>query len=334
MSNSLSSKSAQSRRKLDEQIRFDGRAIVITGAGRGMGREHALLLASRGASVVVADNGSAVDGASPSESPAQSVVEEIVAAGGIAVACTADLSKEEGSEAAVQASLDAFGRIDGLLHNASNSPDAFPPDQVATDQLELVQRINVLAAFWLTRAAWGHMREKKFGRIVYVSSHSIYGTLGLAPYSSAKSAFIGLTRSYALEGRSDNILCNMLLPSAYTRMLEKLPPSAYRDWTVDTLKPSKVSPGAAFLVSEACPYSGEMFSIGGGRIARVQICETEGVVGLDESIEGAKDAFEIVMGQHERMYPRDMQERFAPVVKALGFQQGLSGATYDFRDAS
>lgn len=314
-----------------DQVRFDGRAILVTGAGRGMGREHALLLASRGASVVVSDNGSAVDGTATDESPAQQVVDEILAGGGAAVACTADVSTEEGSEIAVKTSLDVFGRIDGLLHNASMVPQSCPPDEVSTQQLELVHSVNVLAGFWMTRAAWNSMREQHFGRIVYVGSHAIYGTAGLAQYSSAKTAYIGLMRSYALEGKADNILCNMVLPTAYTRMLELMAPSPYRDWVRDTLQPSKVSPGAAYLMSEACEYTGEMFSLGGGRVARVQLSETEGVVGADDTIEDAQKAFQIVMEQNEKIFPRSAQERFAPIARALGFPHELPAEAYDFR---
>lgn len=316
------------------EIRFDGKAILVTGAGRGMGRDHALLLAARGASVVVADNGSAMDGSDATTGPAEAVVAEIRSAGGVAVSCTADLSAEEGSSAAVQTSLDAFGRIDGLLHNASTSPNLYSPDQVPTDQLDLVQRINVSAGFWLTRAAWPHMKDQGFGRIVYIASHSIYGVRGAAPYASAKSAFIGLSRAYALEGVEDDILCNVVLPSAYTRMTERMPPSDYRTWVSNTLAPARVSPGVAYLLSAECGQTGEMFSIGGGRVARVQLAETEGVTGLGDSIEEWRDAFDVVMTQQKRIFPKDQQERFEVVAKSLGFTGELPADAYAVKDVS
>lgn len=316
----------------DPEVRFDGRAVVVTGAGRGMGREHARLLAARGAAVVVADNGSAMDGSEASAGPAESVVAEIRSAGGVAEPCTADLSTEDGSEAAVQTSLDAFGRIDGLLHNASTSPNLYSPDEVATGQLELTQRVNVLAGFWMARAAWPHMKRQGFGRIVYIASHSIYGVRGAAPYASAKSAFIGLARAYAIEGADVGILCNVVLPSAYTRMTERMPPSEYRSWVSRTLTPAKVAPGVAFLLSDECDYNGEMFSIGGGRIARVQLAETEGVVTAGDSIEEMRGAFQVVMAQDQRIFPKDQQERFGLVVDALGFEGELPTDAYAVKD--
>ncbi|WP_166874450.1 SDR family NAD(P)-dependent oxidoreductase [Salinibacterium sp. ZJ450] len=318
----------------DPEIRFDGKAIVVTGAGRGMGRDHALLLAARGASVIVADNGSAMDGSDASAGPAETVVAEITSSGGVAVSCTADLSTEEGSAAAVQASLDSFGRIDGLLHNASTSPNLYSPDQVPTDQLDLVQRVNVHAGFWMTRAAWPHMKEQGFGRIVYIASHSIYGVRGAAPYASAKSAYIGLARGYALEGAEHDILCNVVLPSAYTRMTERMPTSDYRTWVSNTLAPARVSPGVAYLLSAESHQNGEMFSIGGGRVARVQLAETEGVTGLGDSIEEWRDAFDVVMAQDKRIFPKDQQERFGIVAKALGFTGEIPADAYAVKDVS
>lgn len=311
-----------------DEIRFDGKAVVVTGAGRGMGRDHALLLASRGAHVIVADNGSAMDGSAAGAGPAESVVAEIKDAGGTAVPCTADLSTEEGSAAAVQASIDAFGRIDGILHNASTSPNLFSPDQVPTDQLDLVMRINAYAGFWLTRAAWPHMKEQGGGRVVYVASHSIYGVAGAAPYASAKSAYIGMARSFAPEGAPLNILCNVIMPTARTRMTERMPASDYADWLWETMDPAKVSLGAAYLLSDECQIHGEMFSVGGGRIARIRLAETPGAMGAGESIEEMRDAFATVMAQDDHIFPKDQQERVSIVHPKMGFSGTLSDDAY------
>ncbi len=317
-----------------DEIRFTGRAILVTGAGRGMGRDHALLLASRGAQVVVADNGSAMDGSNPGEGPAQSVVAEIKAAGGEATAYTGDLSTEAGAEGAVQASIDAFGRIDGIVHNASTSPNLYSPDKVPTDQLDLVLRVNIYAAFWMTRAAWPHMKRQGFGRIVYIASHSIYGVQGSAPYASAKSATFGYARAFAIEGAPLNIHCNVVAPSAYTRMTERMPPSTYKDWVMKTLDPAKVAPGVAYLLSEECGLNGETFSIGGGRIARIRIAETMGSLGAGDSVEDAREAFRAVMAQEQHFYPWDQQERFGPVTKQLGFDEDLPADAYAVKDVS
>lgn len=151
-------------------IRFDGRAVLVTGGCRGLGRTHALLLASKGAKVVVADHGVAMDGESPDRGPAHAVVVEIEAAGGVAVACTADLATEAGAMQAVQTSLDAFGRIDGIVHNASTVPDLTPADRLSTHDIDLVMRVNAYAGMWLARAAWPHMVARKLGRILYTTS--------------------------------------------------------------------------------------------------------------------------------------------------------------------
>ncbi len=317
-----------------DEIRFDGKAIVVTGAGRGMGRDHALLLASRGARVVVADNGSAMDGSASGAGPAESVVAEITDAGGTAVPCTADLSTEEGSAAAVQAAIDAFGRVDCILHNASTSPNLHSPDQVPTDQLDLVMRINAYAGFWLTRAAWPHMKEQGGGRIVYVASHSIYGVAGSAPYASAKSAYIGMARSFAPEGASLNILCNVIMPTARTRMTERMPASDYADWLWETMDPTKVAFGAAYLLSDECQIYGEMFSVGGGRIARIRLAESSGVMGPGDSIEKMRDAFATVMTQSDHIFPRDQQERVSIVHPKMGFSGTLREDAYAVKDVT
>ncbi|MGO4690149.1 SDR family NAD(P)-dependent oxidoreductase [Glaciibacter sp. 2TAF33] len=314
------------------EIRFDGKAILVTGAGRGMGRDHAQLLASRGAQVIVADNGSAMDGSASSTGPAESVVAEILDAGGSAVACTADLSTEEGSAAAVQAAIDAFGRIDGILHNASTSPNLSSPDRIDTGQLDLVLRINTYAGFWLTRAAWPHMKAQGGGRFVYVASHSIYGVAGSSMYASAKSAYIGMARSVAPEGAKHNILCNVILPTARTRMTERMPPSEYADWLFETMDPAKVSLGAAYLLSDECSIYGEIFSVGGGRVARVRLAETTGVMGPALSIEEMRDAFTTVMAQDEYIYPKDQQERVSIVHASMGFAGTLREDAYAVKD--
>jgi NAD(P)-dependent dehydrogenase (short-subunit alcohol dehydrogenase family) len=311
------------------KVRFDGKAILVTGAGRGMGREHVLLLASRGAKVVVSDNGTAVDGSGASSAPADSVVAEIKRAGGQAVACAADLSTESGSIAAVQTCIDAFGRIDGLLHNASISPDMYGASEIPTEALDLVMRVNVYGGFWLTREAWPHMKNQGGGRIVYTSSHAIYGVGGSAPYAASKSALIGMARSFALEGKLDNILCNILVPSASTRMTSRIPPSEYKTWLAKTMDPAKVAVGAAYLLCDECMANGEMFSIGGGRIARIMLAEASGLMDLGGSVEQVRDQFEIIRSQKAHYFPVDLNERVSAVHKSMGFEGVIGAKAYD-----
>jgi NAD(P)-dependent dehydrogenase (short-subunit alcohol dehydrogenase family) len=309
------------------EIRFDGRAILVTGGGRGLGRATALLLASRGAQVVVADNGTAMDGEDASKGPADAVVAEIAATGGSALACTADLATESGAEAAVQASVDRFGRIDGIVHLASPCPDLKTADKLSTRDLELVMRVNPFAALWMARAAWPHMVRQQYGRLVLTPSGALYGAMGNTDYAAAKAAQIGVTRCLALEGVKDGIRVNAISPSARTRMTERFHPSAYAEWFYETMHPDKVAAGAAWLVSEACDVSGEIFAIGGGRIARMTIAEAEGAIGSGASIEDVADLMPRVMADDRFFYPKDLGERSAKVAALFGFDGRLSSAT-------
>lgn len=308
-------------------IRFDGRTILITGAGRGLGRAQALLLGSRGAQVVVADNGTAMDGGDASRGPAESVVAEIKAAGGQAAVCTADLATEAGADEAVQTCLRAFGRIDGIVHYASTCPDLATADQLPTRDFELVIRVNAFAGLWMARAAWPHMAAQGYGRIVYVTSGGAYGSLGGTTYSTAKASVIGLMRCLAIEGVGQGILINAIAPSAHTRMTDRFEPSAYADWFFKTMEPEKVAPAVAWLASEECDVHGEIFAIGGGRVARITIAENEGAIGSGASIEEMRDLIPRVMGDQRFFFPRDLAERSGKVAALFGFDGSLGSSS-------
>lgn len=305
----------------DSPIRFDGRTILITGAGRGLGRTHALLLAARGAQVVVADNGVSLDGEGHDTGPAASVVDEILAAGGKAVACTADLATEAGSQQAVARAMDAFGSIDGLIHGATTVPALVPAAELSTEALDKVMRVNAYAGMWLARAAWPFMQRQKYGRIVYTTSAGIYGAEYNAPYAAAKAACIGIARCLAVEGERDGILVNVIAPSAKTRTTEGFLQSAYAQWLFRTMPPEKVSVGAAWLVSEKCSITGEILSLGGGRIGRVTLAETDGVMGSGESIEEVDAMIPGVMADTGGFHPRNLAERSARVSSLFGFEE-------------
>jgi NAD(P)-dependent dehydrogenase (short-subunit alcohol dehydrogenase family) len=311
------------------EVRFDGRAILVTGAGRGTGRTHALLLALRGAKVVVADNGSTMDGDEPTTGPAESVVAEIKASGGEAVACTADLATEAGSNQAVETTLKAFGRIDGILHNASTVPNLVTVENLSSHDLDLVMRINTFAAMWMSRAAWPHMVKQKYGRILYTASGAIFGADGNGPYAAAKCANIGMMRCLAPEGAKHGILINLVSPSARTRMTD-FHPGPYTDWFFKTMLPEKVSVGVAYLMSDACNMTGEVFAIGGGRVARITFAENEGYFGQGASIEEIREAMPQVMADTKFAYPKDLTERSARVSKLCGFQGGGLAANNGF----
>jgi NAD(P)-dependent dehydrogenase (short-subunit alcohol dehydrogenase family) len=303
-----------------DEIRFDGRAILVTGAGRGLGRSHARLLAQRGASIVVADNGSGLHGENPEKGVADSVAAEISALGGKAVACSADLSTEAGATEAVMATVREFGRIDGILHNASTVPDLVTTDRLSSHDLEVVLRINTFAGLWMARAAWPIMVTQRYGRILYTTSVGIYGSEGTAPYCAAKAACIGIMRCLASEGGRYGIGVNVVAPSARTRMTERHLSAAYAEWLFKTMPPEKVSVGAAYLMSEACKINGEIFSMGGGRIGRLVLGESEGVMGMGASVEEVQDAMPRVMADTRFFYPRDVTERSARIAGYFGFK--------------
>ncbi|HEX8056345.1 MAG TPA: SDR family NAD(P)-dependent oxidoreductase [Novosphingobium sp.] len=311
----------------EDEIRFEGRAVLVTGGGRGLGRATALLLASRGAQVVVADNGAAMDGEAASTGPADAVVAEIIAAGGTAVACTADLASEAGAAEAVAASVGAFGRIDGIVHFASPCPDLKAADRLSSRDLELVMRVNPFAALWMARAAWPHMARQHYGRIVLMPSGAIYGAMGNTDYAAAKGAYVAITRCLALEGPKDNVRVNAISPSARTRMTERFHPSAYAEWFYQTMQPEKVAVTAAWLLSEDCNVNGEIFAVGGGRIARMMIAENEGVIGSGTSIEEVRAMMPEVMADGRFFHAKDLGERSAKVASLFGFDGRLSSAT-------
>jgi NAD(P)-dependent dehydrogenase (short-subunit alcohol dehydrogenase family) len=302
----------------DTEIRFDNRAYVVTGAARGLGRAQALLLAERGAKVVVADNGSAMDGGAASAGPAGEGVAEIRASGGEAVAATGDLSTLEGANGAIEACLDAFGRIDGIAHYASTCPDLKGPVEMEDRDIELLLAVNPLAAMRMARAAWPHMERQGFGRMIFCPSAAVYGALGNAPYAAAKAANIGVIRCLALEGAGKGICVNGILPAANTRMTESFLPSSYGRWFFKTMAPEKVAAAAAYLLSEASEVNGEMLAVGGGRIARVTFAEADGAMDAGVSIEAVQAAMGEVLADTGWFYPADLTERTLRVNRLFG----------------
>jgi NAD(P)-dependent dehydrogenase (short-subunit alcohol dehydrogenase family) len=254
------------------ELRFDDRVAVITGAGRGLGREYALLLAARGAKVVVNDNGSSIVGDASDEGPAQDVVREIEAAGGQAVACTASVATPEGGQAIVQAALDRFGRVDILIHNAGNVRYG-ALDEISFEDFKSVVDVHLMGAFHVLRAAFPHMKAAGYGRVVLTSSvGGIYGNQRCANYGVSKSGMIGLSNVAAIEGADFNIKCNLIVPAAVTRMAEGLDTSLY-----PPMGPELVAPVVGWLAHESCSVTAEMLISAAGRVARAYIAETEGV---------------------------------------------------------
>jgi NAD(P)-dependent dehydrogenase (short-subunit alcohol dehydrogenase family) len=268
---------------------FDGKVAIVTGAGGGLGREHSLLLASRGALVVVNDLGGAVDGTGGDAGPAQKVVDEIKAAGGEAVADTNSVATPEGGQAIVQSALDAFGRIDIVVNNAGILRDkSF--HNMTPDLVDPVIDVHLRGAFYVTQPAWVHMRDQSYGRVVVTaSSAGILGNFGQANYGAAKMGLVGLAHVLAQEGERYNIKANAVSPIAGTRMTREI----FGDLS-DKLAPGLVSPVVAWLAHEECPVSGHTYSVGGGRVARVFVGQGPGYMRTDAplTLEDVRDHFD------------------------------------------
>jgi len=255
-------------------VDFKDRVAVITGAGGGLGREHALLLAGLGAAVVVNDLGGSVDGTGAASSAADAVVAEIVAAGGAAVAEYSSVATPDGGAAIARKALDEFGRLDVVINNAGILRDKSFAN-MEEDQVTAVLDVHLRGAFWVTRAAWPHMREQSYGRVLMTSSASgAMGNFGQSNYGAAKMGLIGLMNVLKLEGAKYNIKVNAIAPIAVTRMTEELLGSF--GITADQFGPQAVSPAVAYLTSESCDLTGEIWSVGGGSVSRIFVGLTDG----------------------------------------------------------
>jgi NAD(P)-dependent dehydrogenase (short-subunit alcohol dehydrogenase family) len=294
------------------ELGFDGKVAIVTGAGGGLGREHALLLAARGAQVVVNDLGGSVHGEGGSAGPAETVVKEIEAFGGVAVPDTNSVATPEGGEAIVQTALDAFGRIDIVVNNAGILRDK-TFHNMEPDMVNAVLDVHLKAAFWVTRPAWIRMREQHYGRVINTSSNSgILGNFGQANYGAAKMGLVGLTRVLAQEGAKYNIRVNAVAPVARTRMTEEI-----LGPMIELVDPKLVSPLVAWLAHEDCPVTGEIYSAAAGRIARFFIGLTPGYHNPDLTMEDVRDHFEEIRDETGYATPTNPSEEFAILMKQL-----------------
>ncbi|OBB81326.1 SDR family NAD(P)-dependent oxidoreductase [Mycolicibacterium peregrinum] len=253
-------------------LRFDDRVAVITGAGRGLGREYALLLASKGAKVVVNDPGGSLTGDGTDTAPAQQVADEIVSAGGEAIAVTDSVATAEGGQAIVDAAVERFGRIDILIHNAGTVRRA-SLKEMSYDDFDAVLDVHLRGAFHVVRPAFPLMCEAGYGRVVLTSSiGGLYGNNEVANYAAAKAGILGLCNVVAIEGAAEGVLCNAIVPGAVTRMAEGLDTSAYPPMGADL-----VAPAVGWLAHETCSVTGEFLVAIAGRIARAVVAESPGV---------------------------------------------------------
>ncbi|MDA4085029.1 Putative short-chain type dehydrogenase/reductase [Mycolicibacterium hassiacum DSM 44199] len=255
-----------------QQLTFDNEVAIVTGAGRGLGRAHALELARRGARVVVNDLGANVDGTGASSSAAQAVVDEIVAAGGTAVASTDSVATPEGGGAIVATAMEAFGRVDILVNNAGILRDAAFKN-MTPEQVSAVLDVHLAGAFNVTRAVWPIMREANYGRIIQTSSGTgLFGNFGQANYGAAKMGLIGMMHVLAIEGARNNIAINAIAPIARTRMTEDIMGEAGKG-----MDPELVTPVVVYLAHRSCDRTAHIYSVGGGKVSRVFIGQTKGI---------------------------------------------------------
>jgi NAD(P)-dependent dehydrogenase (short-subunit alcohol dehydrogenase family) len=287
-----------------DKLRFDGRAVIVTGAGRGVGRCHALLLASRGAKVVVADLGGQLDGSGSSSDPADEVVKEIEAEGGEAVACYASVAEEAGAASIVQTAIDTFGRIDAVVNNAGIAE----PDWFEDESLERFRRmidVHYLGTVNVTLAAYPHMMKAGYGRVVNTCSEGAFGiTPKATSYGGAKGAVYGFTRTLALDAARHGIRVNAVAPRAKTRLsgpevLAKtydVPLEVFTEGdTMDKYRPELVSPAAAFLAHESCELVGEVLVSGGGQVFRLALMANDGITKDALSPEDVADNIDTLM---------------------------------------
>ena len=289
-------------------IRFDDKVVIVTGAGGGIGRAHALLFAKHGAKVVVNDLGGSTQGEGANSEAALKVVEEIKAAGGTAIANPDNVIN---GDRIVECAMDNFGRVDVVVNNAGILRDkSFA--KMTDEDWDLIYKVHVEGAYKTTKAAWAHMKDNNFGRIIFTSSTSgIYGNFGQANYGMAKLGLYGFTRTLAIEGRKNNIFVNAIAPTGGTRMTEGLFPAG----AFEKLRPELVSPLVAYLCSADCQETGSLFEVGGGWMGKVrwerslgigfnpdegftpedvaanfeQLCSFEGAVHPKDNIEALKE---------------------------------------------
>ncbi len=320
------------------QLRFDRQVAVITGAAGGLGRQYALLLASRGARIVVNDTGGSVTGDGADVAAAHAAAEEIRRQGGEAVADTHSVTSPEGGEAIIDTALRAWGRVDIVINNAGIVGDA-PFEEMTADRLEPLVNVHLEGAFYVTRPAWKVMREQRYGRVLNTcSAAGILGAERMSNYGAAKTGLIGLTRVLAVEGADHGIKVNAIAPIAATRMLTHSIDGATGRRTVESdaaaqavleelvgqyvrkLAPAQVAPVVAFLTHEQCPVSGEIYTVGAGHVARFFIGRTKGFYSPALTIEEVRDHLGEIRDEAGYTVPGgpadEMSELFAAIMNS------------------
>jgi NAD(P)-dependent dehydrogenase (short-subunit alcohol dehydrogenase family) len=317
---------------VSNDLRYDDQVAVITGAGNGLGKQYALLLASRGARVVVNDIGGSVTGAGCSTDAATATADEIRRHGGEAIADSNSVTSPRGGQAIIDTALEAWGRVDIVINNAGIVGDA-PFEDITADRLDPLVDVHLKGAFYVTRPAWKIMREQGYGRILNTcSAAGLLGAERMSNYGAAKTGLVGLTRVLAAEGADHNIRVNAVAPIAYTRMLAHSVESAGRPddasaqavlddlvaQYLQKLDPALVAPVAAFLTHRDCPVSGEIYTVGAGHVARFFIGRTQGFYSPALSVEQVRDHLDEIRDEAGYTVPDgpadEMAELFATIM--------------------
>ena len=304
-----------------DSIRFDGQVAIVTGAGAGLGRSHALGLAARGAKVVVNDLGVSTAGEGASSDAALAVVEEIRAAGGEAIAHGADVSNDEQVADMVAKTMEQWGRVDILVNNAGILRDKTFAKMDMADFRKVID-VHLIGSALCTHAVWPIMRERKYGRVVMTASASgLYGNFGQSSYGAAKAGVVGLMNVLGLEGARDNIRVNTLAPTAATRMTESLLP----EQALELLAPETITPGLLYLVSEDAPNR-VILSAGAGCFAQTRIHETEGILlqGDDNTPENVAARFAEISDPANQKPMRDAFSQTRKYAKKAAEARGLT----------
>ena len=300
-------------------LRFDDRVVVVTGAGRGVGRSHALLLAAKGARVVVVDSGADIDGSGHSRAPAEAVAEEINASGGQAVACFASVADERAAADIIDTALRQFGRLDAIVNNAGIH-DPAPFQDLTVSQFRTMIDVHYVGTVLVTRAAWPHFIRAGYGRVVNTVSEAMLGGIPeLSSYGAAKGAVFGLTRNLATEGAAHGIAVNAIAPRAFTRMSASHShaladhlsiPTDVMDQINAAMPPELCAPAAVFLAHDSCTLNGEVLQIGMGSVARLAVVRGPGFARDALTAEDIADNLADVMNLHDA----SVTESAAPVL--------------------
>ena len=301
------------------EIRYDGRVAVITGAGGGLGKTYAQMLASRGASVVINDLGGAADGTGGGTSMADQTAKEINEAGGKAVANYDSVATPEGGAGIIQTAVDNFGKVDIVINNAGILRDkSFA--KLEPQHLEAVIDVHLKGAFYVTQPAFRLMKANSYGRIIFASSGAgIFGNFGQTNYGAAKMGLVGLSNVLAVEGAKSNIKCNVIAPIAKTRLTEQL-----LGGMADALDPNFVTPLVAYLCSEDCELTHEVFDVGGGRYARIFVGLGKGWTaskGKIPSVEDIADNMDAIRSTDGYTIPDSIAGEMQAIAESLKAQE-------------